>query len=212
MGTNKNGILGIISGKVGNIVGSTWKGRQVFRSRPVRRKDKKPSALQLEQRAKFILLTNFLLPLKMLFNLSFAKAARNMTGFNKAVSENKDAITGVYPNISMDYPKVILSRGNLENVHSPKAVSIIPGQLLFAWMDNTGTGNTRGSDFNFVAAFFEDSGKWVVADKKSTRKDQSYAMDVSGFSGKTAQVYIMSASEPVDMVSTSVYLGAVKIL
>jgi hypothetical protein len=212
MGIYKKGILGAFSGKVGNIVGSSWKGRQIFRTKPVRRNGRKISPLQLGQRARFALLTNFLLPLKMLFDLTFAKTAHNMSCFNKAVSENKDAINGLYPKFFIDYQKIILSRGNLENVSSPKVVSIISGQIIFAWKDNSGVANALSSDFNFVAAYCAEINKWIVGNKAATRKDESFALNLSIFSGREAHIYMMSYTDPGNLVSNSMYLGMVEIL
>ncbi len=60
MGTFEKGYLGGFSGKVGTAVGSTWKGLNVLRSRPPRKRKGQPSDLQLQSQAKFGLITNFL--------------------------------------------------------------------------------------------------------------------------------------------------------
>ncbi|MDP9040682.1 MAG: DUF6266 family protein [Bacteroidota bacterium] len=52
MGTIVKGILGGFSGKVGTVVGSSWKGLAVMKSVPGPRKGS-PTLLQLEQQAKF---------------------------------------------------------------------------------------------------------------------------------------------------------------
>jgi len=52
MGTIKKGILGGFSGKVGTVVGSSWKGISYMRSLPL--KVRNPRTLrQLDQRSKF---------------------------------------------------------------------------------------------------------------------------------------------------------------
>jgi len=48
----KQGILGGVSGKVGTVVGANWKGKNIIRSKS-RKTSKKPTVLQLNQRAKF---------------------------------------------------------------------------------------------------------------------------------------------------------------
>jgi hypothetical protein len=97
MGTIVKGILGGFSGKVGTVVGSTWKGLAVMKSVPGPRKGS-PTLLQLEQQARFTLMIKFLQPLTALFNQTFGSGAVGMSEFNKAFSYNVlNAITGVYP-------------------------------------------------------------------------------------------------------------------
>ena len=112
MATYNQGILGSFSGTVGSVVGSSWRGIPVIKSRPVRKKTGLTD-LQEQQRARFLLMTRFLRPLTDLFNQTFQKSAVGMTCFNKAFSENKAAITGDYPAIKVDYPKIVLSKGRL---------------------------------------------------------------------------------------------------
>src|SRR5450432_2498888 len=94
MGTFKKGIMGGFNGKVGSVVGSSWRGKTVMKSLP---KDKKGgfSDSQKQQQAKFALIVKFLQPLSDFMNLAYKKVASKMSGFNKVLSDNlKDAITG----------------------------------------------------------------------------------------------------------------------
>lgn len=52
MATLSKGILGGFSGKVGPVVGATWRGMDVIRSRP-KSSRRTPSERQLEQQLKF---------------------------------------------------------------------------------------------------------------------------------------------------------------
>ena len=53
MGTIKKGILGSFSGKVGNIVGASWKGIAYIRSLPASVRNPR-TVKQVTQRSKFI--------------------------------------------------------------------------------------------------------------------------------------------------------------
>jgi len=57
MGTFKNGILGGFSGTLGPAVGSSWKGINVIRSRPPRKRCRS-SEEQARQMARMTLMTN----------------------------------------------------------------------------------------------------------------------------------------------------------
>ncbi|HVY75313.1 MAG TPA: DUF6266 family protein, partial [Puia sp.] len=113
MGKYLNGINGPFIGKVGTAVGTTWKGIPVMRSAPVKRK--KPfTEGELRQQARFKLINKFLNPLMDLFKATFKAEAVLVTEYNKAISYNiKNAITGVYPDFTIDYESLLVGRGDL---------------------------------------------------------------------------------------------------
>ena len=213
MATFEKGYLGGFSGKVGNGVGSSWKGLDVLRSRPPRKRRGEPTDAQLEQQAKFTLITNLLLPLTDLLNVTYSKsAASRMSGFNKAFSVNNEAITGVFPAIAVDYPKILLSKGSLPNVGSPTAASTAAGKLAFSWVDNSGTNSSLSSDLVFVAAFNEELKHWIFLMKAAARNAAGFILDVTPFSGKPVQTWLGTMSADRKKIATSWYTGLVNIL
>jgi hypothetical protein len=86
MGQLQNNSMGEVKGRVGKIVGSTWKGINYIKSSP-RSSNRKPTAAQQEHRDRFKLMANFLQQIRPLVNITFGSASR-MTGFNKAVEAN----------------------------------------------------------------------------------------------------------------------------
>lgn len=58
MGRISKGILGPVSGTVGTVVGSTWKGISYVRSQPASKKHE-PTVNQLDQQLKFSITLNF---------------------------------------------------------------------------------------------------------------------------------------------------------
>src|SRR5579864_3808229 len=87
MGTINGGVLGGFNGKVGAVIGSHWKGKPIMRGKSTAKRAKS-SELQIEQQAKFSLMVNFLQPIIDFLNISYKKAAVQMSGFNKAISAN----------------------------------------------------------------------------------------------------------------------------
>src|SRR6185437_3601150 len=155
-----NGVNGPFSGKLGTAVGVMWKGLPVIRARP-RRRTSGFSPGELQQQAKFSLMSGFLGPLIPLLNQSFRPEAAHLTGYNKAFSYNvKNAIKGVHPELAIDYPAVLLGRGDLPNVLSPSAASPVTGRLDFSWTDNSGKGRALATDQAFAAAYNEELKKW----------------------------------------------------
>src|SRR4051794_8778399 len=123
MGTISKTILDGFSGRVGSVVGGNWKGIPYIRSRPAYRADK-PSRAQLEHRARFSVASSFVKPLSNLFETSFRHFAVRMTGANSAFSYLfKNAVTGSYPDYTLDYNRVLVSRGDLPNGGNPAATA-----------------------------------------------------------------------------------------
>ncbi|MDP4214059.1 MAG: DUF6266 family protein, partial [Bacteroidota bacterium] len=179
MGKLLNGFNGPFSGKMGTGVGVMWRGLPVIRSRP-RRRTSGFSPRELEQQAKFALMSKFLRSLIPLLNQSFRPEAAHLTGYNKAFSYNvKNAIAGVYPALALDYPVVLLGRGDLPNVLSPSAASPVTGRLDFSWTDNSGKGRALATDQAFAAAYNEELKKWEYNLNLAPRSAGSCTMDIS---------------------------------
>ena len=212
MGTFEKGILGGFNGKVGTVVGSTWKGITVMRSTPKARKGGFSNS-QLIQQAKFALMIKFLQPMADFMNLTYKKAATKMSGFNKVFSDNiKAAIAGVYPALTIDYTKVILSKGSLPGAVSPVAASTVAGKLVFTWTDNSNNGTALSSDIAFVAAYNEALNQWIFNSNAAARSAGTVTLDVTAFSGKPAQTYIGFMSADRNKTANSLYTGVVNIL
>jgi hypothetical protein len=123
MGTISKGILGGFSGKVGNVVGGTWKGVDYMRSKASRR-NFKPTQPQLEQQLKFALVVRFVQTITSLVEISFGNFAVRKSGFNSAVSYTlKNAVAGAYPVYTIQYADALVSRGDLPNVLAPAVTS-----------------------------------------------------------------------------------------
>jgi hypothetical protein len=212
MGKLISGINGPFSGKVGTAVGYMWKGKAVIRSLPSKRRGPL-SPLQLQQHAKFALMNKFLNRLLRLLNITFNPVAVQMTGFNKAFSYNvKNAITGTYPDLVINYPMVLLGRGDLPNATLPSAASISEGELVFNWTDNTGTGQARETDKLYVAAYCEERNNWKSSVTETTRNAGTFTLKVDLFKGKPVQTYLGFITSDGKDVSDSAYTGEVQIL
>ncbi|HSZ32961.1 MAG TPA: DUF6266 family protein [Puia sp.] len=212
MGKISNGILGGFSGTIGPAVGSSWKGIQVIRSRPPRKRGSS-SPGQLSQMAKMSVISGFLQPLTGLLNRTYNGVTVRMSCFNKSLSYNiRNAIAGDYPTFTINYEQVILGRGDLLNVLMPKAGSLSKGTITFSWADNSGVGSARATDQAFVAVYCEAENDWVTKDEGSQRNAGSYTLDVTEFSGKAVHGYIGFLSADSRFVSTSLYTGLVNIL
>ena len=211
MATYSNGILGAFSGKIGNVVGSSWKGIPVIRSKPIRKKTGH-SVLQEEQRARFLLMSKFLRPLTDLFNQTFQKSAVGMSCFNKAFSINKQSITGNYPSIAIDFPRIALSKGRLPLGEPPTISSPESGKLLLSWKTGDGINRLLTNGSAFIAVYNEEFGRWIFGQHFIAEGNSSFMLDVIPFSGRPVQTYIGFISKGCQKISESRYMGVIQVL
>ena len=110
MGVIRRGILGGFSNKVGNIVGSTWKGIAIVKSLPLSVANPR-TAGQVLQRKKFKTLTTIAsLLLSGIVKPLWDRFASNMSGYNSFISANMNAFDS---SGSINTEKFVFSRGRM---------------------------------------------------------------------------------------------------
>ena len=207
MATFTNGILGGFSGKVGNVVGGKWKGIDYMRSRSGKRTNGSSPA-QLAQQAKFKLAMQFLQPFTGLLNLTFRDYAVEMTGTNNAMRYLlNNAIDGSYPDLSINYQNVLVSRGDLPNGGTPAATAAAT-TVTFTWQDNSGTGKAQASDQAILVAYCADlkQVEWTL--NTAQRGSETGALALAGFAGMEVQTWIGFLSADGRRIASSKYTGA----
>lgn len=211
MGNIKQGILGGFSGKVGTVIGSSWKGITYMRAIAPNVKDAR-TAKQLAQREKFAFAIGFLRPLQSFIRIGFKMYASRQSAFNAAMSYTlKNAIKGVSPNFSIDYSKVMVSRGSLALPLDIQKQNN-DGEIAISWSDNSGIANALDTDFAMPLAYNANKQEAVYDMVSSCRGDEGVSLNYpSNWSGDTVHVYLGFVSENGSLVSDSVYIGEVVI-
>src|SRR5512133_1568253 len=212
MGTFKQGIYGGYSGKVGNVIGSSWKGINVMRIMPASVSNPQTEP-QLAQRQKFSLTMNFLQPLSEFLKTGFKNYAVKMTGINAAMCYNiKNAITGVYPNAAINYPNVLVSRGSLPAALNQVAASTVAGTVLFTWDDNSDESGASALDKSLIVIYNPVKHQAVTIGQLAERADGTQTVTVpDSFSGDQVQCYIGFINVKGDEVASSRFAGAVTV-
>ncbi|ALL04528.1 hypothetical protein AQ505_02875 [Pedobacter sp. PACM 27299] len=142
------GPFGRPSGKIGNVVFYELNGQIVGRGIG---KAGKPSKKQLANRQAMSATMDFLKPMTDFINVSFKSEAEGSlkNPHNLATSYNKkNALTGEYPNIRVDYTKAILSKGQLESANQLK-ISKGENGLHLSW-DSSVAENGENDDLLMV--------------------------------------------------------------
>ncbi len=212
MGTINKGILGGFSGKVGTVVGGTWKGIDFMRSKSNKRTGSSSPA-QLEQQAKFGLMMKFLRTFGTLLSTTFRDFANGITGPNAAFAYNiRNAITGTYPAFSINYSLILLSRGNLQNATAPAAAAGTAGKVNFSWTDNSGAGSAKATDQAIVLVHCPATGQTVYNINAAARSAEAAELDTTAFSGKTVQTWLAFITADGNEVSDSLFTGQVNVI
>ena len=211
MGKFIKGLMGGFSGKVGNIIGSTWNGIDYMRSLP-RPSSKAPSDLQLVQRAKFGYANGFLGPVGSLINLGFRSQAARKTGFNIAIAHViAEAITGTYPDFELDYTKVLFSKGSLEGIWNIVGSSTEAGEINFVWQNNTGIGTAKETDKVVILMYNAAKSKFVYSLENAVNRNAAMVSIAvpDSFSGDTLQVWVAAMTPDQANFSTSIHAGEI---
>jgi hypothetical protein len=212
MGTINQGILGGFSGKVGTVIGGTWKGINFMRGIAPRHSDAQ-TVRQMDQRLKFAVTLKFLQPLSGFIKVGFKDYAIRMTAINAAFSYNiRNAIQGTYPSYAINYANALVARGLLAPALNPVASSTAAGTVVFTWANNSSEMNANTTDQTLIVVFNPAKNQAVFLGDTSTRADGTQSVTVpNSFTGDLVQCYIAFITEDGTVISNSTYAGAVTV-
>ena len=204
-----NGANGTFSGKVGDVVGSSWLGKRYIKRAP-KVSDKPKSEKQLAQQAKFGMAVRLLTPIKELL-FTFRKTHNAATGFNMALKFTlANAITGTYPALEIDYAEVAYTRGTWGRAECAE-VFADSGQLVVGWHNNVYRPNCYGDDLMHVLVYEPETNTYLKGPDGIHRSEGMAIISVPEvWDNKTLHVYIYCVSL-AGQYSESVYVGAVLI-
>ena len=211
MGSYNKGILGPFRGKVGTVIGYSWRGKDLMRGLP---KESTTSATeaQLEQRAKFRTVIRFLFPIKEVVGAYYGKEQKSKSPFNLATGYHlKEAlIAGPNNTWLIDYPKVLISRGDLRGVDTPTVDAPGGGSINLSWVDNSGQGNAAGTDQLVAVVYSMEMHEFVMFNPAATREEGSTVLEIPDYLNETtAYVWTTFVTEGGKLAAVSSYAGSV---
>ena len=157
MGKIKKGILGGFSGRVGNVIGGSWKGIDYMRSEATSISDPK-TAKQLEQRSKFRVAVEFAKQVVPIINIGLKQYATKRSEYNYLVSRIcKDWWDDA--NDDINYPLVQLSAGELPTETISNVLFDVGLSNINATVQWVMSNPEFGSNYSAVCFFDLDDGK-----------------------------------------------------
>ena len=130
----KNGLLGSISGKISDVIGFIRYGKAFVKMKSIKSpKERQPGQLEGQQRMTVV--NDFINSMTEFVRIGFALDAAKKTHSANAAAKSyqmKNAVTGEFPSLEIDYPKVLLSKGNIDPPANASAVALVNG-IKFNW-------------------------------------------------------------------------------
>ncbi len=208
MATISKGILGGFSGKVGTIVGTSWRGKDIIRSRPKATK-RMPTENQLLQQMKFSLAISFLQPLKSIQSRFFGMKIGVRSRVNLAVSYTiREAIQVVNHLPELIYSKVLITKGELTGFQNVSLVLQAGGVLHLEWEDNNAQGNASPNDVVSIVCYSKNLKMFEIYEDVVMRSDMMVDVTLPSYCiGEVTEVWAYLHNEKQTMAGNSFYLG-----
>lgn len=173
MATIKQGILGGFSGKIGNVVGSSWKGIAVMKTKPLSVANPRTAA-HVSQREDFADVVELAKQINsQIIKPLWDRFASKMSGYNAFVREN----IGKFKPGSDLASKVKISIGQMDKteIGSFSATADV-GRFDVTWTDDSGEGFKQATDEAFVLVFGQDGNVYGTSAGSITRDTEGVAI------------------------------------
>ncbi|MBO9571679.1 MAG: hypothetical protein J7497_05655 [Chitinophagaceae bacterium] len=206
MAKMEQGINGPFSGKVGTVVGATWKGKPYMRARPTKRTS--PSTdNEVANYSKFAMAHYWLKPILDFVRQGFKGFTETVEGFNAAKSHLlKNSFERVEDKWTINPALVKLSSGNLPLSDDITVQLSAPGQLQFTW-DTTIKNDSSPYDQVMLLAYNTDK---KTAEMKITGQFRNAGIDTLLVDiNATYHIYVAFVADDRSRQSDSVYLGEI---
>lgn len=203
------GLLGKLSGSIGNVVVSSWKGIPYIRSKPSGNPSNTPA--QQKQRSKFGIVIKFVNQLKPVINRGFKYNTDSMTELNSATSYlMKHAVITDDKNLRLDFARVLVARGDLGPPLEPRAEKR-RREIKLQWKYKEQQPAADPDDYLLAVAYdAKNERAFCEVATEVRRQDEQYSFTPDGApAGQSLHVYIAFASADEKDASDSVYLGLV---
>jgi hypothetical protein len=202
----KKGLLGKLSGTIGDVVLSSWKGTPYIRSKPTGNTSNTPA--QQKQRSKLGLASAFAGHIRPVIKAGFKVNIEQRTERNSAVSYlMRRAIKTVNEEPRLDFPQVMVARVMLGRPLNPAAERTEEG-IKFTWTFDEAQPSARADDGLIALAYMPANEQaYYEVGGESVRSDQSFTLPVPDSGEHPLECYLAFAAADGTDACDSVYLG-----
>ena len=210
MARNKNGILGAVEGKVGDVIGSSWNGIPYFRARPKSYHDAKTPS-QTNNRQKMTVTQKFLKAITPYLRIGFRNYAVGQSAYNAAASYTRNnALLVTEDEVGIDPAQVLVSRGNLPGANDCKVKAVETNAVSFSWDADAWQEGMEKDDFAMPMVYNLSKMEAVYSTQSFLRADGQASLAIPAkWAGDSLSCFIAFASQSGKAVSDSEYLGEI---
>jgi len=206
MGRLTGGINGPIRGKVGTVIGSSWKGIPYLKG-PYKKRTLKVSKKETGNRSKFSEAQYWLKPLLKFVREGFKGYTPTVEGFVAAKSYLLlNAFEGEQPDIRINPALVKVSYGDLPLSNNIAVAQIDGGAVHFSW-DTAAVEGGNARDQVMLLAYDIENGKAYFTTTGQFRSVGADVLHIDPTPGKTWHFYVAFTAADRSRQSDSVYLG-----
>jgi len=207
----KSGIALGISGTIGEITLCQQPDGSTTARNKQKKSDKPRTTGQLSTQMDTSLISEFFRPISYYIEVGFELETNLSLNANNIAAPHlrKNAVTGVYPNRTIDYSKVLLTRGKMP---PPKDATVTVTDIGFAftWDTSVELPGTHFSDQIMLMAHFTALKKAVYVTGSAQRHTGHDLLVPNGIKqGTTAEIYVSFIASDRKSISNSIYLGQV---
>ncbi len=112
------------------------------------------------------------------------------------------------PEVSLQYPLVLISMGMLPGAVYASALANDDGDIVFSWVDNTGTGTAKEEDKALLVAYFPETKTAMYEISTATRKEGKAVLQMKSMKG-IAETWMGFVSADETNAADSVYTGSI---
>ena len=201
----KNGLIGGVTGKIGNVIISSRYGKEYVKSAPDKVKNPKTKE-QVKQRSKFSVTMAFLKTMTTFIRVGFQNASEDRRTPTNAASSYimKNAFTNDAGNLELDYSKVLVSMGDLDT--SEIINSEFKDRGFTVYWDKGFKGNAKDNDQAMLLAHNSNLGESIYDIGVGKRSHGSAKIVLpNNWNNHDIHIYLAFRSADGMKVSNSVY-------
>ena len=195
-------------GKLGGVV--YYLLNDVLIARTIGVNNNPPTISQLESRMATRVVARFLKPLKLFINVGFELSAKQKksNAYNEVFSYlRQNAIKGVYPEIDMEYEKVVLTSGTMPLPPNIR-VWVTDLGLTFSWDQEGEVTGAHWSDQVMVVAYFPKLNRVIFYSAGARREQGVEHIPLQDFDhGNFVETYFSFIANDRRSIATSIYTG-----
>jgi hypothetical protein len=208
MGKLLQGPFGTTTGKVGKTVSYSINGQNVIRQIGV--STKKPTEKQLASRLRFKVINRLLRPINGFINLGFMFETIGTTKnqHNVATSNNmRYALKGSYPDIEVDYSKVIVSKGKLPIAQTATAI-VTESDITVSWEYDKKLDFSLRNDRLMALFFYPKTNSAIYFLSGAERSAGAQVFDIPAYESEgNPEIYVSFFAEDRLTVSDSIWVN-----